>query len=134
MAIINAIDNRYARLVYYTDERLLHHTFHRDLDSKTLRDVLNIGVDFLRDHGATKWLSDNRAIEPHSEEDTHWINTNWLPRAIAAGWKSWALVVPYDVKARMNMVEFVNSFYEQGVRVMVFTELDRAHDWLRQAE
>ena len=134
MSILSLIDNKYASLVFYPDDKFVHHTFHKELDSENLRLVLNTGVDLLKKRGATKWLSDNRAIDPHSEEDGNWINNDWLPRVIAAGWKYWALVVPNDVHARMNMVEFVDAFYEKGVRVRVFTDLNRAKDWLRSVD
>lgn len=133
MAVLSILDNQYASMVYYTDEKIIHHTFHNALDSENLRVVLNAGVDLLRERRATKWLSDNREIDPHSDEDSEWINTNWLPRAIAAGWKTWALIVPDSIKARMNMNEFVNTFHGVGIRVMVFTELDEARNWLNQA-
>jgi hypothetical protein len=134
MSILSVMDNRYASLVFDVQDKIVHHTFHRDLDSAHLRLVLNTGIELFKKHGANKWLSDNRAIDPHSEEDSLWINNEWLPRVIEAGWKYWALVVPHDAKARMNMVEFVNSFYEQGVRVMVFTELDSALAWLKTVD
>ncbi len=91
---------------------------------------LNVGTDLLIEHDATKWLSDNRAIAGHTDEESHWINTEWLPRTIAAGWRFWALVVPHDVAARMNMVQFVNEFYAHGIRVQVFTDDDHAMKWL----
>jgi hypothetical protein len=119
-----------AILFYHPSSKIIHHQFGRDLTSDDLRDVLNRGVDLLKEHGATKWLSDNRAIEPHSKEDSDWVNSNWLPRAIAAGWKFWALVVPDSTKARMNMREFVEEFYNRGVRVMVFIDIEEAMHWL----
>jgi hypothetical protein len=130
MAIISLIDNKYAKLVYDQDRKIVQHCFHAALDSENLRAVLNKGVDMLKTHRATKWLSDNREIGPHSPEDGAWVNNDWLPRAVAAGWKYWALVVPHDTMARMNMGEFVNSFYERGVRIMVFTDIAEAWDWL----
>lgn len=134
MASIHLIDNKYARLSFDTDKQIVHHCFHSALDSENLRAVLNEGIDLIKKYGATKWLSDNRAIGPHSAEDSQWINDNWLPRVIAAGWKYWALVVPHDIKAQMNMNEFVNSFYEKGVRIMVFTDYDEAWQWLDRVD
>lgn len=128
------IDNSHARLVYHNDTKIVHHTLYKSLDSATLKEVLNKGIDLLRQHQAVKWLSDNRAIDPHSEEDGNWINNDWLPRVIAAGWKYWALVVPDDVRARMNMGDFVNSFFERGVRIMVFSDFDEAMTWLENVD
>jgi hypothetical protein len=59
---------------------------------------------------------------------------DWFPRAKAAGWKFWALVVPPDVMARLNLNEFVKSYFEQGLRIMVFTEPGEAMAWLVRQE
>ncbi len=134
MAPITVLDSPHLSLYYHADKKIVHHRFHRLLDSKHLREGLNRGVALLREHGANKWLSDNREINAHSPEDTEWINTHWLPSAIAQGWKYWALVVPDDFMARLNMSEFVDSFYAQGVRVMVFVDPDEAMRWLEKAD
>ena len=99
-----------------------------------LKKALNTGVEILQQYHAVKWLSDNRAIDAHTDEETEWVNTHWLPKAIAAGWKYWALVVPKSTAGKMNMNEFVESFYEMGVRVMVFSEPDAAMQWLEKAD
>lgn len=123
-------DNELIWMGFHTDTKIIHHRYYHGLTSHYLREGLNTGVDLLREEGATKWLSDNRQVDAHSPEDTEWINTDWLPRAIEAGWKYWALVVPKETIALMNMSEFVNSFYEMGVWVSVFTDPDEAMHWL----
>ena len=123
-------DNEYIAMWYHTDTKIVHHHYYPQLNSHFLRAGLDRGIELMKEHGATKWLSDNREVEPHSAEDTEWINSNWLPRVINAGWKYWALVVPSTVVAQMNMNEFVESFYDQGIRVMVFTDPDKAMHWL----
>lgn len=127
-------DNQHLNMVYHTDSKIVHHHYNKALNSEFLRAGLDRGNELLQQHGATKWLSDNREVNAHSAEDTKWINENWLPRAIAAGWKYWALVVPYDSIAQMNMAEFVEAFYNMGVTVQVFTEVDEAMAWLKMID
>ena len=50
---------------------------------------------------------------------------------INAGWKYWALVVPDEVSARQDMVAVIDMFYERGIRIMVFTDVERALNWLK---
>ena len=114
MQSITIIDNKYATLIYHPDSQIVHHHFTELLDSAHTRLILDSGIDLLKQHKATKWLSDNRDLKPHSEEDGKWVNEDWLPRAIAAGWKYWALVVPETTIARLNMVEFVQLFLRTG--------------------
>ncbi len=130
MSTITLFDNEYLTMRFYTDTKIIHHHFYPGLNSHFLRTGLDRGVELLERYKATKWLSDNREVEPHSLEDGEWINNDWLPRAVKAGWKYWGLVVPNGIAAKMNMDEFVNAFYEQGLWVAVFTNVDEAMQWL----
>jgi len=130
MSRITVIDNQYVTLYYHTDLKIVHHIYHPGVGGDYLKEELNRGVELLREHGACKWLSNNSAIEGVTDEETAWINTHWLPEAIAAGWKYWALVVPESVMGRMNMVTFVDEFSNMGVKVRVFTDPEAAMDWL----
>jgi hypothetical protein len=124
------LDNKQVTLYYHTDTKIVHHVYHHGIGGAHLKEALNTGVDLLHKHKAIKWLSDNRAIEGHSEEESDWVNNVWLPNAINAGWKYWALVVPESVMGRMNAAEFVQSFHEQGIWVTVTTDPEAAMDWL----
>jgi hypothetical protein len=130
MTTLTVLNNPCAQLYFNEDTKIVHHHLNNGIDSTSLRDVLDRGIETLKRYGATKWLSDNKDIDPLSDDDAKWVNTSWLPRAIASGWKYWALVVPDSMKARMNMREFVESFYNQGVRVMVFIDVEEAMHWL----
>jgi hypothetical protein len=130
MSKIILIENEYATLEYHPDAKIIHHTFHKPIGKDKFREVLNTGADSLKKYGATKWLSDDRKNMALSPEDTEWSKTEWFPRALANGWKSWALVVPQDFLARMNMKEFVDQYYEKGLRIMVFNNPEDAMKWL----
>jgi hypothetical protein len=124
------INTAYATLVYHPDKKIVHHTFHQPIGGDEFRAVLNTGADILEKNDAHKWLSDDRGNTALSPEDTAWSQANWFPRAVKAGWKFWALVVPEDLYARMNLKEFVDSYFEQGLRIMVFTNPEEAMKWL----
>jgi hypothetical protein len=124
------IDNAHVKLFYHPDTKIIHHQYEVTIGGDYLKEALNTGIELLKQHQATKWLSDNHLIHAHTDEETEWINTVWLPNAVNAGWKFWALVIPEGVVARMNMNEFVQAFYEMGIRVMVFTDVNQAMHWL----
>ena len=130
MQVINYVNDAGGQLMFFPKEKIVSHHFERTLDSKQLKTILGGGVDVLKKYGAQKWLSDNRQLVQHSAEDGQWINAFWVPSAIAAGWKYWALIVPEQEHGRMNMAEFVTTFYNQGIRVMVFTDFKCAWEWL----
>lgn len=124
------IDNEYVTLRYYPGSKIVHHTFHQPTSGEPFREMVTTGVELLRAHKATKWLSDDRRNLPLTPEDTEWGKAYWLPEALEAGWKYWALVVPLDFQARLNLKEFVDSFAMQGVRIMIFTSPEEGLVWL----
>jgi hypothetical protein len=130
MSAQTIINNEYATLFYHPDTKIVHHTFHKPIGGDHFRSILNTGVETMGKNGAQKWLSDDRNNAAMSQEDTDWSQADWFPRAMKAGWKFWAIVVPHDIMGRMNMKEFVDMYYEQGLRIMVFTNPDEAMKWL----
>lgn len=134
METIKVLDNKHVTLFYHEDKRMVHHVYKPTIGGEHLKEALNTGIELLQKHGANKWLSDNRAIQAHTEEEGQWVNNDWLPRAIDAGWKYWALVVPDNIMARFNMGEFIEIFHNMGVRVMVFTQPEDAMLWLEKVD
>jgi hypothetical protein len=131
MSDIILINNEHATLAYHPDTKIVHHTFHKPISGSIFRNVLDTGANTLANYQASKWLSDDRKNMAIPEEDTEWSKTDWFPRAIKAGWKYWALVVPEDILAKMNMKEFIDSYFEQGLRIAVFAKPEDALRWLK---
>ena len=134
MSDITIINNKFATLVYHTEAKIVNHTFHKPIGGNEFREVLTTGAETLKKYGASKWLSDDRNNSALSPEDTEWSKTVWFPQSFEAGWKYWALVVPEDMMARMNLKEFVDSYAEQGLRIMVFVTPDEAMAWLQKID
>jgi len=131
MPEMNIIKNEKASLVYLPDFKIVYHTFYKPISGDEFRNVLNTGAKLLEDNHAEKWLSDDRGNSALPDVDTEWSKTNWFPRAVKAGWKYWALVVPLDFMGKVNMTEFVDSYFEQGLRIAVFVEPEEAMKWLK---
>ncbi len=124
------LDNPYATVVYVAKGGYIHHTFHQHVSGEIMREVLNKGLDALKQYGACKWLSDDRKNAELSAEDTDFGANDWAPRVIAAGWKYWALVIPESNEARASMQEVIHAYHEQGVWVRIFTNVEDAQKWL----
>ena len=134
MTDLTILTNEYATLIYHTDKKIVHHTFHQKVSGEKFQNILKSGVECLGKYEATKWLSDDRLNSELSAEDTKWATRNWFKLSQDAGWKSWALVVPHDIFARLNLIEHVNHYSRRGIRVMVFTNPDEALSWLDTLE
>ncbi len=126
------LDNDAVTLVYYPEYGIVHHTIHRGIKDEELQEVLKTGLQVFLENGCHKWLSDDRGNSAGlSQPQFEWGEINWIQPMIRAGWKFWALVVPDEVSAREDMIPVVEMFYQRGIRVMVFTDIQRALDWLK---
>ncbi len=132
---ITLIENEYAYLWYYPDSKIIHHKFMQPIAGESFRNVLLSGLRCLRKEGAQKWLSDDRNNSILTAEDGAWSQDYWLPFAIDAGWKYWAILMPDDARGKVTMrrlTGFVENKYR--VNVKLFSNLDDAWQWLVQTE
>jgi hypothetical protein len=134
MLPIIIVDNEYTTVQYLPDKKIIYHTIHKPIDDQPLKDALNAGTDALEKYGACKWLSDDRKNGPLSAEMLEWGRNTWDVRTIAAGWKYWAEVVPEAVVSAGTMIPVIEALYELGLRMMVFTDLEKAFAWLDSFE
>ena len=130
MPKITVLDNERATLWFHPEPGIVHHQFKKYVYGDDLKTVLNQGCDQMRTNGATKWLSDDRNNSALRSEDTEWVQNDWTPRVLAAGWKYWAIVLPQNVIGQMNMKRFIDLSAETGVKVQVFDNPDEALRWL----
>ena len=130
MSDITIIDNEYVNLVYHSDTKIVHHTFHQTVQGENFRNTLNAGLEVFQKYEAHKWLSDDRNNSTLPDDDTIWAKTVWFPKVLEAGWQYWALVWPPQTLAIMNLKEFMDTYRPFGLRVMAFKEPKQAMSWL----
>jgi hypothetical protein len=92
--------------------------------------MLERGTELLEERRALKWLSDDRGNGPVKPEDSEWCRTVWFPRALAAGWKHWAVAMPEGVLGQMNMRRWIETYAEAGINAHPFDDPDAALAWL----
>ena len=134
MSVMRIIDDEFVTLLYHPETKIVHHEFHQVVQGQVFRDVLDAGLEVFQQYNAHKWLSDDRKNAALSEADTEWAKINWFPRVVEAGWQYWALVMPADVMAILNLKEFVESYRTFGLQVMVFKDPEPGLDWLTRRQ
>ena len=128
---VTQIENDYACLWFYPEEGIIHHQFLQPICGEEFQSVLMSGLRLMQEHGAVKWLSDDRGNTNLPAEDSAWSQDYWLPRAVKSGWKYWAMLPPTKARGRIN-VERLFGFVKQqyGVTAEIFTDPDEAWQWL----
>jgi hypothetical protein len=132
MSTITILDNEYATLWYHEEDGIVHHQFKKYIYGDDFRNVLNRGLELMKERGATKWLSDDRYNSALLPEDSDWAENDWSSRVHALGtWKYWAIVLPEGVIGRMNMDMYIEHQLAEGVVVRVFLDPSSALAWLK---
>lgn len=81
-------------------------------------------------YGADKWLSDDRLNSAVPTADLEWSVNDWMPRAIAAGWRYWAIIMPDKVAGQWTMNRILTNHEDVRAEVRVFDSVDDALHWL----
>ena len=84
----------------------------------------------IRDHRAPRLLIDARNARVISEADQQWLNTSWIPRAVAAGRRWTAIVMPTSALVK-TIVENIDKEPARSPGVAkYFGTVDEAKAWL----
>ena len=125
------VDNAFVTLWYHSDTGILHHQIHKYAYGDTLRKMLLAGVDVMKKNNSCKWLSDDRRYAAISKEDTEWGTAVFIPAALKAGWRFWAIVLPTSVIGTMQYNQMAEELGKLGLKVELFVNINDAMKWLK---
>lgn len=94
--------------------------------------LLDAEVRALRDHHGSRLLADCRRQRVLSPADQDRADRVWLPRALAAGLKRFAIVLPVSALAAINLRDRLGKVPSDSLEVAYFGTVQDARDWLRQ--
>jgi hypothetical protein len=92
--------------------------------------LLDAEVKALRDHTASLMLADCRRQRALNTTDQERAERDWTPRAIEAGLRKFAVVLPESDIAAAQLKERLKSASAGGMRVRYFVTVDEAREWL----
>jgi hypothetical protein len=119
-----------AVLYFHPRGRIVHHQLRGFIRGEQFRTLLEEGLKLLKSRRAAKWLSDDRLNAPVTPADAEWSKHDWTPRALAAGWKYWAVVLPEKVLGQMNMRRWIEAHSQLGLTAESFSDPETARRWL----
>jgi len=123
-------ENEWVTLWYHADVKVVHHKFHKALRGDALRSALLHGTAVLLQQRAKKWLSDDRLFFILPQKDQEWLQTEWFPQTLKAGWKYWAIVKPEKAVASLYMRRLAAHQSAAGVSTELFTTPEAGMEWL----
>jgi hypothetical protein len=100
------------------------------VEGEELRTGLNKGIELLVKKRSNRWLAEMKKRKVHTEEDQRWIVDDWTPRAVAAGLRFAAFVLPTSVISKMSLKRMNQVVAERSFEIGYFDDLDEARRWL----
>jgi hypothetical protein len=98
--------------------------------SQSFRERNEEALALLREKRAAKILCDIRQFLLIGAVDQTWLNTNWLPRAMDAGLRYCALIMPVYFFNRVAVQGVVERIESPTLRVEYFEAAEAGREWL----
>ncbi|HEV2029283.1 MAG TPA: STAS/SEC14 domain-containing protein [Candidatus Dormibacteraeota bacterium] len=99
-------------------------------DSEEFAALLDAEVRALIEHRGSRLLADCRRQKVLRPDDQERADKEWLPRALAAGLKRFAIVLPTSVLAAMNVQDRLGKVPSATLDIAYFEGVDEARAWL----
>jgi hypothetical protein len=87
----------------------------------------------IRERGAGRVLADVRDFKLIHAEDQDWLIDVWIPRAVAAGMRVCAMVMPRFYFNRVAVESVTQRLDPKALRVQFFEDREAARRWLETA-
>lgn len=104
------------------------------LKGEEYRALMNQAVEMLQRHGISKVLADVSQLRPLVPEDMSWTTEDWAPRAVAAGMREMAVVLPRNVFAQLSVTRVVENLGDERIVTAQFDDVRNALAWLEAPE
>jgi hypothetical protein len=105
-------------------------TWKRYATSAQLRYIHESILALCTQHKISKILADDSAIPLIHADDQHWVSTDWMPRARAAGFRVAATKSSESFFGKRSIAD-IRAAAPSGILFRNFPDLRQASDWLR---
>ena len=130
MSKSTVFDSESMAIRYYQDKKILVQETLKFTTTEERRKALEIGLEILERDRVSKWLTNNKSGSAIPQEDVDWGINDWFPRAIKAGLKYWAVILPEKAVGKLSGKKMVDALTAQGITVKTFQTEEEAVTWL----
>lgn len=92
--------------------------------------LLEAEIKALQDHGGSCLLADCRRQRVLNPADQERADREWTPRAIMAGLKRFAIVLPESEMAAGHLQERLGKVPKSAMQIAYFGSVEEAREWL----
>lgn len=99
-------------------------------EGEEFRAAHEVALSLVRQKRSSRWLSDSRLLAPITQADQRWMNTDFIPRMIAAGGRWVAIVSPKAAVARLSVKQLASKINGINFVTNNFDDIETARRWL----
>ena len=131
------LQEKFGTLEYDATVPCIIASFNGFMSSEQFRSFLNKGLDALiekkKNHDKILWLADTSKHVVQPDSDTKWVADDWNPRALKAGIRHVAFVLPENVFGNASVKKYAdnNDKNEQRMVVQMFGDINTAKQWFK---
>jgi hypothetical protein len=100
-------------------------------EAGSFRPIMERVLEMMKSNGASRMLADLRDAKVNSQEDQKWLYEDWMPRAIQAGLRSTAFVVPKSTIAQLGLRRSIQRVDKNDFLIAHFEDVEGAREWLK---
>jgi len=98
--------------------------------SNQFKEGSELMLDTLISNNCSKVLADIKDMVIIGREDQHWLDTNFLPRAIRAGFKAIAIIRPVHYFNKVAVESISYKVDQDKLAINFFDDVNGAKQWL----
>ncbi|HEY8862656.1 MAG TPA: hypothetical protein VIO37_00605 [Candidatus Dormibacteraeota bacterium] len=92
--------------------------------------VLEASLGAIKKHRASRGLVDSLRQQAVPQPDQDFVNRDWFPRALVAGLRRLAMVIPHSALAMMSIEDVLSRLRGTMLNVAYFATVAEAREWL----
>lgn len=128
------LEDPYLRSELVPELRALINTWSGFLKGDHYRSRMERVLELVGEHRVERVLADVSRLRSLLAEDSVWTNGVWAPRAVAAGMRAMAVVLPSNVFAQLSVTRVVQRLGEVQMLTAQFDDVLAAQRWLEAPE
>jgi hypothetical protein len=126
------VDEPYLSIRWDGINNHVHAEWRAFANSAEFRAGLTRGIQAIRDHHATAYISDSRKVKVIVHDDQLWIKEKWLPLALEAGLKRISFVIAETGLGRLTVQDVANLCADHGLHSRTFPTMEAARKFVSE--
>lgn len=125
------LDKEFCKIYFNSDKKYITVKWFGFPRSSDFRETCNLVIELMKKYKTGKLFTDNRNAKVFSVDDQKWLNTEWLPNAINAGYNCSATLINDDIFIKTAIQNIINHRNTTKVKSKLFTNENEAIEWLQ---